>query len=70
MEECDALFFYQLLLPIVYLTLYGIEDDPQMWSYEEVVQLTNLHAVGLKNHDGTRGHQHCNCTAAELLVWE
>jgi hypothetical protein len=37
---------------------------------EEVVQSTNLYAVGLKNCGGTRGHQHCNCTAVELLVWD
>ena len=30
MEECDALSFYQLLLPIVDPLLTGMDDDPRM----------------------------------------
>ncbi len=34
MLECDALFFYQLLLPIVDPAMSAINDDPRMGYYE------------------------------------
>ena len=70
MEECDALFFYQLLLPIVDSSVSGMKDDARMGFYEEVAKCTNLYAIGIKDRGGTRGHQFRNCTAEEIVVWD
>jgi hypothetical protein len=70
MEECDALFFYQLLLPIVDPAMSGINGDTRIGYYEEVARNTNLYAFGPKNRGGTRGHVFCPTTAEELLVWD
>jgi hypothetical protein len=39
MLECDALFFYKLLLPIVDPAVSGINEDPCMGYYEEVAKI-------------------------------
>ena len=70
MLECDALFFYQLLLPIVDPAMSGINEDPHMGYYEEVAKNTNMYAFGKKNRGGTRGHLFCPTNAEELLVWD
>ncbi len=70
MVECNALFFYQLLLPIVDPSMSGINDDTRMGYYEEVARNTNLYAFGPKNKGGTRGHVFCPTTAEELLAWD
>ncbi len=70
MEECDALFFYQLLLPIVDPAVSGIKDDTRIGHYKKVARNTNLYAFGPKNRGGTRGHVYCPTTAEELLVWD
>jgi hypothetical protein len=67
--KCNALFFYQLLLPIVDPSMSGIKDDTKMGYYEEVARNTNMYAFGPKNRGGTRGHVFCPTTAEELLVW-
>jgi hypothetical protein len=53
MERSDALFLYQLLLPIVNAEFSGIKDDPRMNFYEEVVERSNLYAVHVKKCGGT-----------------
>jgi hypothetical protein len=70
MVECDALFFYQLLLPIVDPSMSGIKDDTRMGYYEEVARNTNVYAFGKKNRGGTHGHVSRPTTAEELLVWD
>ncbi len=70
MEQSNALFFYQLLLPIVDLAMSGIDGDTRMGYYEEVARNTNLYAFGPKNRGGTRGHVFHPTTAEELLVWD
>ena len=69
MEDCDALFFYQLLLPIVDGTESGISNDVRLGFYETVARFTNLYAIMAKNCGGTRGHKFSACTA-ELVVWD
>ncbi len=49
MVECDALFFYQLLLPIADPAMSGIKDDPMMGYYKDVSVNTNMFAFGPKN---------------------
>ncbi len=70
MLECDALFFYELLLPIVDPAMSGINDDPHVGYFEEVEKNTNMYAFGKKNRGGTRGHLFCPTYAEELLVWD
>ncbi len=70
MVECDALFFYQLLLPIVDPAMSGIKDDTRIGYYKEVARNTNMYAFGPKNRGGTHGHVIRPTTAEELLVWD
>ena len=70
MLDCDALFFYQLLLPIVHPSMSGIEEDPRMGFYEEIARNSNLYAIGVKNRGGTRGHMFRPTNAEELLIWD
>jgi len=70
MVECDALFFYQLLLPICDPTMSGINDDPRMTYYEKVATNTNMYAYGVKKKGGTRGHLFQPTDSQELLVWD
>jgi hypothetical protein len=46
MEEYNALFFYQLLLPIVDPAMPGINGDTRIGYYKEVAKNTNLYAFG------------------------
>ncbi len=70
MEECNELFFYQLLLPIVDPAMSGINGDTRIPYYEEVARNTNLYAFEPKNRGGTCGHVFFPKTAEELLVWD
>jgi hypothetical protein len=69
MLECDALFFYQLLLPIVDPVMSGIDGDKRMGYYKDVARNTNMYAYGVKNRGGTRGHVFLPTSAEEFLVW-
>jgi hypothetical protein len=55
MGQCNALFFYQLLLPIVDPAMSGINGDTRMGYYEDVARNTNMYAFGVKNRGGTCG---------------
>ena len=70
MIECDALFFYQLLLPICDPAMSGINEDPRMTYYEKVATNTNMYAYGVKKRGGTRGHLFRPTDSQELLVWD
>lgn len=47
MVKCDALFFYQLLLPLIDPKHTGVKDNPRMGYYEQVATHTNLYAIGM-----------------------
>ncbi len=70
MQECYALFFYQLILPIVNPAMSGIDGDTRMGCYEDVARNTNMYAFGVKNRGGTCGQVFHPTTAEELLVWD
>jgi hypothetical protein len=70
MLECNALFFYQLILSIVDPTMSGIDGDTRMGYYEIVARNTNMYAFGVKNRGGTRGCAFCPTSAEELFVWD
>jgi hypothetical protein len=67
MEQCNALFFYQLILPIVDPAMSGIDGDTRMGYYKDVARNTNMYAFGLKNRGGTCGHVFCTTTA---VFWD
>ncbi len=70
MEQCNALFFYQSLLPIVDPTMSTIDGDTRMGYYEDVARNTNMYAFEPKNRGGTCRHVFRPTTAEELLVWD
>ncbi len=70
MEQFNALFFYQLLLPIVDPAMSGIDGDTRMGYYKDVGRNTNMYAFGVKNRGRTHGHVFCPTTAEKLLVWD
>ncbi len=53
MEQCNALFFYQLFLPIVDPAMSGINGDTRMGYCKDVARNTNMYAFGVKNRGGT-----------------
>ncbi len=53
MVECDALFFYQLLLPIVDPSMSGIKEDTRMGYDKEVARNTNMYTL-----DPRTGEEH------------
>ncbi len=70
MEQCNALLFYQLLLPIVDPKMSRIDGDTRIEYYKDVARNTNMYAFGVKNRGGTHGHVFHPTTAEELLVWD
>jgi hypothetical protein len=70
MLECDALFFYQSILPINDATMSGIDGDTSMGYYKDVAWNTNMYAFEVKNRGGTHGHVLHPTNAEELLVWD
>jgi hypothetical protein len=65
MLECNALFFYQLILPIVEPAMSRIDGATRMGHHENVVRNTNMYAFGVKSWGGARGHVFCPNTAEE-----
>ena len=56
MEEVDALFFYQLLLPICTPQKSDVDGDWRRGYYEEVTKLTSLYALLNELDTGAYGH--------------
>ncbi len=62
MEQCNALFFYQLLLPIVDPTMSTINGDTRMGYYEDVARNTNMYIWSEEQGRNTRtciSSNHC-----------
>ncbi len=72
MEDSDALFFYQLLVPSTNPDFSGIRDDPRMGYYEEVAYNTNRCAYGFKQREGMRGHTFAPANAGRFcnMGWD
>jgi len=72
--EPDALFFYQLLLPIHQINksrgTLPMPNDPRQSFYCDVAEFTNLYAVGKLDLGSGYGHQFQMNTAAEMLQWD
>ena len=66
----DALFFYQLLLPIVNPTRSGIEHDPRMGFYHKATQWSNTYAVRDLDSGNGYGHDYKTTSPDELVRWD
>jgi hypothetical protein len=69
MTSCDALFFYQLLLPMCDPTKSGITNDPRKGFYSKVEGFTNSYAysIGL---GGSYGHRFKSIDLNELVHFD
>jgi hypothetical protein len=67
--EGDALFFFQLLLPIGDPKKSGIEDDPRLPYYSEVERWTQKYATSL-GLGGSYGHSFKEVMLEELLHFD
>ncbi len=70
MQKGDALFFYQLILPMCDPSKSGIEDDPCMSFYVPASTLTNKYATVDKQLDGNYGHRWDATNASELVNFD
>ena len=70
MQEGDALFFWQLLLPLHDPAKSGIEGDPRKAFYCDVAEYTNNYAVGVKKWNGTYSDAFKPTMAEELVRWD
>ncbi len=66
MQNTDALFFFQLLLPFCDPSKSGVEDDPRIAYYTEVEKFTNASKF-LTGTGVSYGHEWSQTSAAELL---
>jgi hypothetical protein len=66
----DALFFYQLVLPICDPDMSGIPNDPRKGFYVPVSDMTNKYAIVEKHRGGNYGHYFHPTTAEELLQFD
>lgn len=69
MTDCDALFFFQLLLPLCDPSKSGIDQDPRMAYYTDVCRFTNANAY-LSGQGSDYGHVWNNTSACELLHFD
>ena len=70
MEEGDALFFHQLLVPFVEPSRSGIPDDPRRAFYTDVAKYTNTYAFGMRECSEDYGHPFHPCLVEELVNWD
>ena len=70
MVDGDALFFYQLIVPMIDPAKSGIDADPRQPFYTEVAGDTNSYAFGYKKCSEDYGHRFKPCSAEELVNWD
>ena len=70
MEDGDALFFHQLLVPFVEPPRSGIPDNPRSAFYMNVAKFTNTYAFGMRECSEDYGHPFRPCLAEELVNWD
>jgi hypothetical protein len=69
-DRPDALFFYQLLLPICDPAQSGVVNDPRKGFYTEVAVMSNSYAITDCRIGPDYGHSFGLTHAAELLRWD
>jgi hypothetical protein len=52
--ECNALLFYQSILPIVDPAMSGIDGDTRIRYYKDVARITNMYAFGVMTRGRNR----------------
>ena len=70
MNMGDALFFFQLLLPICNPKKSGISGDPRIPYYSDVVNHSNLYACSLGLVGGQYSHAFKAIKVQELVHWD
>ena len=70
MTTKDALFFWQLLLPIANPGENGIEDDPRLPWYEPQGSYTDTYSVINRGHGGSRKDAWRTTHAQEGVNWD
>ena len=70
MQMSDALFFYQLLLPICNPKKSGVPKDPRIPFYSDVVNYSNLYACSLGLVGGQYSHSFKAIKIEELVHWD
>ena len=70
MQMGDALFFYQLLLPICDPKKSGVPKDPRLPFYSDVVNHSNLYACSLGLIGGQYSHAFKPIKVHELVHWD
>ena len=70
MQMCDALFFYQLLLPVCNPKKSGVPNDPRIAFYSEVLNHSNLYACSLGLVGGQYSHAFKAIKIQELVHWD
>merc|ERR1712194_647482 len=65
MQEKDALFFLNFLLPVCDPAKSNIEDDPRLPYYTSVANFTNLYALGKLEWNGSYGRKFAPSTPEE-----
>ncbi len=69
-KSCDALFLFNLLLPIHIPKLSGVEDDNRMQFFSIVRAWTNMYAFSPeRNWGGSYGHGFQSVSEEELVRW-
>ncbi len=68
MIEKDALFFVQLLLPLIDPARSGIDGNPRRAFNSEVSKNTNAYAIERKGRGGDFGLKFDFCTLEELVI--
>ena len=71
-EQCDALFFFFLILPQCDIEKgdSGVEGDTRKPFYSEARKFTNKYAIVDKQLDGKRVHPFKPCTTQELVNFD
>ena len=69
MEKIDALFFYQLLIPMCNPARSGILHDPRIPFYSEVEKFSQLYAIQ-SDLGGAYGHSFKNLKIDELVHFD
>ena len=66
----DALFFFQLLVPLHDTTKTGINDDPRKSFYTEIADWTNLYALEVKKWGGNYSRPFKQCIAEDIIHFD
>ena len=69
-KSCDALFLFNLLLPIHIPKLSGVENDKRMPFFSIICAWTNFYAFSPeRNWGGSYGHNFQSVSEEELVWW-